>query len=586
MTTGDDLAYDEVIESQGVRVPFVPAIITPRIERPLRNGRYEARECQHVRGLLQRGDRVLELGTGLGVVSASIAATGKTSQITTIEANPELLPLIHETHRLSGSSGIELRNGVVTANMVPDCQFYLRSHFWASSTNPDSRPFQRAVTVPALNIGALIAELDPTVLIIDIEGGELGLLDAVDLSGVRAVVIEMHPKLYGEPGVQAITDVLVTKGLIPRPGDTPDATVQLFSRSDAQPAFPGRAGAVAQHQPPRVLIGTCMKDEGPFILEWLAWHKSMGITDFVIFTNDCTDGTDALLDHLDDRGDVTHLPNPALATGDAALQPIALNYLHHMRQMDQADYFISMDVDEFLTVRVGDGSFQALLDAAGPFDVLSVTELNHGSNGREAFEPGWLTEQFPCHQRWRPGAWRSARGVKSITRLSDKVARLRNHRPDMLGDIRWLDGSGRETTWLRADGSRNGVDCRGTYDLASLDHFALRSVDSYLVKMFRGDVVVKNKRVSQRYWRHRNRHQEPGGHMEPRRAIARALYDREFATDPQLMELHRACETAHRARIKALAELPEFAERRHWILTEAWDIPGQDAAQDAPRDQG
>lgn len=575
MTTGSnagsDVTYDEVIEIQGLRVPLVSSIITPPIERLLRNGRYEGEECQRAVGLLRRRDRVLELGSGLGVVSACVAATGKPAQVTTVEANPDLLPLIRETHRLNAIETIDLRNAVVTADPVADSPFYLRQNFWASSMEPDSRPYRAEIAVPALDINALLADLRPTVMLVDIEGGELGLFDRADLSCVRAMVIELHPKLYGPEGVQAVSDVLVTKGLLPHPDNDPDSAVLVFERSAAAPAFPGRARAAMDKPDPRVLIGTCMKDEGPFILEWLAWHKSLGVTDFVVFTNDCSDGTDALLDHLHDRGDVIHLPNPALATAAAALQPIALNYLHHMRQMREADYFISMDVDEFLTIHCGDGSFDALLAAAGDFDVLSVSEINHGCNGRESYEPGWLTEQFPAHQTWRPGRWKAARGVKSITRLSDKVARLRNHRPDMLGEVRWLDGAARPISALRADASLNGIDCRGAYDLVSLDHFALRSVDSYLVKMFRGDVVVKNKRVSQRYWRLRNLHTEPGGHMDARRAQARAWFDTHFAPDDRLMQLHAACETAHVARIKALADVPEFADRRAWIMTECWD---------------
>ena len=30
------LEYDEVIETNGIKVPFVPRIITPKIERPMR----------------------------------------------------------------------------------------------------------------------------------------------------------------------------------------------------------------------------------------------------------------------------------------------------------------------------------------------------------------------------------------------------------------------------------------------------------------------------------------------------------------------------------------------------------------------
>ena len=53
-----------------------------------------------------------------------------------------------------------------------------------------------------------------------------------------------------------------------------------------------------------------MKNEGPFILEWIAYHLAIGVDDFLIYTNDCTDGTDEFLDILQDRGLVQHRINP------------------------------------------------------------------------------------------------------------------------------------------------------------------------------------------------------------------------------------------------------------------------------------
>ena len=56
---------------------------------------------------------------------------------------------------------------------------------------------------------------------------------------------------------------------------------------------------------------TCVKDEGPFLLEWIAYHRLIGVTDFLIYSNDCSDGTAELLDALAAKGGLTHLPNPA-----------------------------------------------------------------------------------------------------------------------------------------------------------------------------------------------------------------------------------------------------------------------------------
>jgi hypothetical protein len=142
-------------------------------------------------------------------------------------------------------------------------------------------------------------------------------------------------------------------------------------------------------------------------------------------------------------------------------------------------------------------------------------------------------------------------------------------RTDM-GSVTWLDGSGRPLESLRADRSENGLDSRGTYGLVSLDHFALRSLSSYLVKMFRGDVVVTGKRVSQTYWRTRNRDEETLSSFAGRDGAARAYHRERFESDPELMALHDACCAAHEARIADLLTKDEFMQRRNWVLSEAW----------------
>ncbi|WP_297342068.1 glycosyltransferase family 2 protein, partial [Pseudophaeobacter sp.] len=61
----------------------------------------------------------------------------------------------------------------------------------------------------------------------------------------------------------------------------------------------------------RITAVTCVKNEGPFLLEWIAFNRLIGVTDFLFYSNDCTDGTAELLDALAARDMLTHLPNPA-----------------------------------------------------------------------------------------------------------------------------------------------------------------------------------------------------------------------------------------------------------------------------------
>jgi len=57
------------------------------------------------------------------------------------------------------------------------------------------------------------------------------------------------------------------------------------------------------------VIITTMKNEAPYILEWVAHHLVIGFDHIVVLTNDCTDTTNAILTRLDALGYVTFQPN-------------------------------------------------------------------------------------------------------------------------------------------------------------------------------------------------------------------------------------------------------------------------------------
>ena len=50
-----------------------------------------------------------------------------------------------------------------------------------------------------------------------------------------------------------------------------------------------------------------MRNEGPFIVEWLCWYRMLGFTDVVVVTNNCTDHSPHLLDALQAAGLVHHI---------------------------------------------------------------------------------------------------------------------------------------------------------------------------------------------------------------------------------------------------------------------------------------
>jgi len=318
----------------------------------------------------------------------------------------------------------------------------------------------------------------------------------------------------------------------------------------------------------RITAVTPMKNEGPFILEWLAYHRLIGINDFIVFTNDCTDGTDAILERLDELGLVRHLPNPSCVTGkDGGHHWAAMAYVDAMPRLRRSDWFVSFDVDEFICIKTGDGRMEDLFAACEGADFISMNQLNFGCAGIERFSTDApLIAQFDRAMAPKNDAydWDRARGIKTITRGSAGYDRIGNHSPEVSrDDLTWVNGSGvllppdlYKGTLKSTKGAHSGG------DLVQLNHYALRAMENFLVKTERGDA---NRKVEEevKYWRQywnqyddnlvEDRHIQ--GWVEPvQSAVAELLQDKELA------HLHQASVEWHRAAIKRLRDTPVQAK--------------------------
>ena len=305
----------------------------------------------------------------------------------------------------------------------------------------------------------------------------------------------------------------------------------------------------------RTAIVTTMKNEGPFILEWLAYHRAIGVDDFLIYTNDCTDGTDTMLDLLQAKGMVQHRDNPFKTTG-LKPQHAALQAAESEPVMQDCGWGICMDVDEFINIKIGDGTLKALYQAMGNANMISLTWRLFGNAEVRGYQDRFLLEQFTrCapeiirkpHQAW---------GFKTLFRNIDIYKKLGVHRPkglipDLWGKVNWLNGSGRPMphTMFR-NGWRSTLDTYG-YDWVSLNHYAVRSAESFLVKRDRGRVNHVDRDQGLNYWFRMNHNIEEERSIQRMIPRLRAEYDRLLA-DPEIRAAHEASVQAHRDKITEL----------------------------------
>lgn len=206
---------------------FLPeAALKGNLERALTSGRYENHEADALLLHLRPEDRLLDLGAGLGFICALAARVLGETSVLGIEAGPDTVKLARRNLAANGFDGVKVMRGAVVGEGEGEVEFGQRPAFWASALKgPEGWPENaEVIRVPARPIGKLLAKFAPTVICCDIEGGELQVLTQ-PLAGVRLVVVETHPEVYGAAGVAQIGAALQSQGFAAAEGAKKDTLV-------------------------------------------------------------------------------------------------------------------------------------------------------------------------------------------------------------------------------------------------------------------------------------------------------------------------------------------------------------------------
>lgn len=303
----------------------------------------------------------------------------------------------------------------------------------------------------------------------------------------------------------------------------------------------------------RVCAILCVRNEASFLLEWLAHHRSLGVTDVLAFSNDCSDGTDALLDRLAEMGHVVHLRT--LDPGPRGPQWAALDRAKDHPLVQGADWIISLDIDEFINVHVGDRTLPALLAALPDAQAITLTWRMFGNAGCVHLPEAPVTETFtraaadPLHWPWR------AVMFKTLYRRDGPFGPPGVHRPQGGSTARWFDSQGRALP----GGPQRMFSALGApnHGLAQLNHYALGSMAGYLVKADRGRANRAASAFDLGYWAERNL-----CHVEDRSILSldSTSLRQSLLSDPVLGPLHRAGQLWRRRRFGELMRQEPFRD--------------------------
>ena len=224
----DAISAFATIECRSIVVAVDPKVVSEPIRASLRDQIYEIDEERELEHLIGKDEIVFEIGGGCGLISTYCARRETVKAVFCVEANPLLIPLIAETHRLNRVN-VTLYNEILgPKNGTAD--FYLHEHFWDSSKTPDEAATK--VEVRMTSFQTRLDEINPTMLIVDIEGGELDLLDTVVIPpSVTKILLEVHQKIIGSAGIGKVFGILSAQNFHYDPPHSHKSIV-TFSRID------------------------------------------------------------------------------------------------------------------------------------------------------------------------------------------------------------------------------------------------------------------------------------------------------------------------------------------------------------------
>lgn len=257
------------------------------------------------------------------------------------------------------------------------------------------------------------------------------------------------------------------------------------------------------------VLFTTQKNEGPFLVEWLAFHRLIGFDRAVIVSNDCSDGSDELLDALAATMPLTHL-RQEVANGENA-QESGQSVARAAGTFSRGDWVAWLDPDEFLNSHVGDGRLPALIDRVAPAEAIVMNWRLFGSSGVRRW-PGLQLD--PRFDRCGTAFHKSARYCKTLFRYGPHIEVMHMHRPQLtaehaaIGEVFWRDSEGEPLPQEYVVGRRGSggphfrTPRRPNYDWVQVNHYMVRTWPLYRLRQSRGRgarVGTTDQRRGRRY---------------------------------------------------------------------------------------
>ncbi len=128
------------------------------------------------------------------------------------EPNPKTINIIRENFKINNLN-VELRQRALST-AKGSATFYFNDNIVSSSLI--DQDFGGATDVECDDIAEVVDAVKPTVIVMDVEGAEIDLLPAANLTHVSKIFVEMHPNIVGKEAIDCLNRQLEDLGFVYR----------------------------------------------------------------------------------------------------------------------------------------------------------------------------------------------------------------------------------------------------------------------------------------------------------------------------------------------------------------------------------
>lgn len=244
---------------------------------------------------------------------------------------------------------------------------------------------------------------------------------------------------------------------------------------------------------PAKIVFTVVRNEAPFLLEWVSFYRALGFDAIVIYSNNSTDLSDALLACLSRHGVVEHHQHDP---GTLSPQGQAAAMFLRSRRTKMGDWVLFVDADEFLNIKGGDHRIDHLIGLADGAQGVLLPWRMFGDAGHQRFQRRLISSRYTCAA---PIGHPKSLLVKSLTRVTPDLRFIGVHTPQLVPGF-WSSGrvflTPRMTPvdpslapyvrWVELGGTPicNASDV--SYDHVQLNHYFTRAPAAFELKFRRG----------------------------------------------------------------------------------------------------